>query len=71
MGQLRFFNFSVEPVITVRVTVQERGCVIELLSCEVRSPSRAGPGRPHREQQQQQQQRPQQWLPPSGPAARW
>ncbi|GBF87734.1 RAP release galactose-binding protein-like [Raphidocelis subcapitata] len=35
VGQLAFLGFSVEPVITVSVTVQERGCTIRLLSCEL------------------------------------
>lgn len=35
VGQLAFLGFSVEPVITVSVSVQERGCTIRLLSCEL------------------------------------
>lgn len=39
VGQLKFFNWSVEPVITVSVTVQERGCTIRLLSCRLQGSS--------------------------------
>jgi hypothetical protein len=35
VGGLKFFNFEVEPVITVSVTVQERGPTVRLLSCKV------------------------------------
>jgi len=35
VGQLSFLNFSVEPVITVSVTVEARGCTIRLLSCRL------------------------------------
>jgi hypothetical protein len=35
VGQLSFLGFSVEPVITVSVTVQDRGCTIRLLSCRL------------------------------------
>lgn len=33
VGGLNFLNFSVEPVITVSVTVEDKGCTIKLLSC--------------------------------------
>ena len=36
VGGLKFFNFEVEPVITVSVTVLERGPTVRLLSCKVR-----------------------------------
>jgi hypothetical protein len=40
VGQLSFFSWSIEPVITVSVEVQEQGCTIRLLSCELQgSPS--------------------------------
>jgi hypothetical protein len=35
VGGINFLNFSVEPVITVSVTVEERGCTIRLLSCKL------------------------------------
>ncbi len=35
VGKLNFFALEVEPVITVSVTVEDRGCTIRLLSCEV------------------------------------
>ena len=35
VGGLKFLSFSVEPVITVSVTVEERGCTIRLLSCKL------------------------------------
>jgi hypothetical protein len=35
VGRLAFFGFSVEPVITVSVVVEERGCTIKLLSAEL------------------------------------
>ncbi|KAI8465504.1 MAG: hypothetical protein J3K34DRAFT_461368 [Monoraphidium minutum] len=35
VGQLGFLGFSVEPVITVSVTVEPRGCTIRLLSCRL------------------------------------
>lgn len=35
VGQLNFLGFSVEPVITVSVTVEPRGCTIRLLSCRL------------------------------------
>jgi hypothetical protein len=35
VGQLAFLGFSVEPVITVSVTVEPRGCTIRLLSCRL------------------------------------
>lgn len=35
MGRLAFFGFSVEPVITVSVVVEERGCTIKLLSAQL------------------------------------
>ncbi len=35
VGGMQFFSFRVEPVITVSVTVEERGCTIRLLSCQV------------------------------------
>lgn len=33
---INLLGFKVNPVITVSVTVQERGCVVRLLSCELR-----------------------------------
>lgn len=36
VGGLKFFSFEVEPVITVSVTVQERGPTVRLLGCKVR-----------------------------------
>ncbi|GAB4815192.1 hypothetical protein N2152v2_002238 [Parachlorella kessleri] len=36
VGGLKFFNFEVEPVITVSVTVLERGPTVRLLSCKLR-----------------------------------
>jgi hypothetical protein len=36
VGALRFFSLEVEPVITVSVTVQERGPTVRLLSTKVR-----------------------------------
>lgn len=35
VGELKFFSWSVEPVITVSVTVEEGGCTIRLLGCKV------------------------------------
>lgn len=35
VGRLAFFGFSVEPVITVSVVVEERGCTIKLLSAQL------------------------------------
>ena len=35
VGALRFFQFSVEPVLTLRVDVVEGGCEICLLSCRI------------------------------------
>lgn len=35
VGALRFFSLEVEPVITVSVTVQERGPTVRLLSTKV------------------------------------
>lgn len=35
VGNLGFFGFSVEPVITVSVTVEEQGCTIKLLSAKL------------------------------------
>ncbi|KXZ52257.1 hypothetical protein GPECTOR_10g888 [Gonium pectorale] len=35
VGELRFLSWSVEPVITVSVTVEEGGCTIRLLSCKL------------------------------------
>lgn len=35
VGQLAFPGLSVEPVLTVSVTVEERGCTISLLSCKL------------------------------------
>lgn len=41
VGELRFFNFRVEPVLTVSVETKDRGCVIRLLSCKLQG-SRCG-----------------------------
>jgi hypothetical protein len=35
VGRLAFFGFSVEPVITVSVVVEDRGCTIKLLSAQL------------------------------------
>ena len=35
IGALKFFQFSVEPVLTLRVDVVEGGCEISLLSCRI------------------------------------
>eukprot|EP00878_Enallax_costatus_P004107 GHUV01004335.1.p1 GENE.GHUV01004335.1~~GHUV01004335.1.p1 ORF type:complete len:254 (+),score=29.94 GHUV01004335.1:376-1137(+) len=35
VGRLGFFGFSVEPVITVSVVVEEKGCTIKLLSAKL------------------------------------
>lgn len=35
VGKLAFLGFSVEPVITVSVVVEERGCTIKLLSAKL------------------------------------
>eukprot|EP00879_Flechtneria_rotunda_P004510 GHRR01004765.1.p1 GENE.GHRR01004765.1~~GHRR01004765.1.p1 ORF type:complete len:260 (+),score=30.58 GHRR01004765.1:283-1062(+) len=35
VGRLAFFGFSVEPVITVSVMVEDRGCTIKLLSAQL------------------------------------
>lgn len=35
VGRLAFFGFSVEPVITVSVVVEDRGCTIKLLSAKL------------------------------------
>ncbi|GLI63020.1 hypothetical protein VaNZ11_005880 [Volvox africanus] len=35
VGELRFFSWSVEPVITVSVTVEQGGCTIRLLGCKL------------------------------------
>ncbi|EFJ52778.1 hypothetical protein VOLCADRAFT_102752 [Volvox carteri f. nagariensis] len=35
VGELRFFSWSVEPVITVSVTVEPGGCTIRLLDCKL------------------------------------
>lgn len=35
VGELRFFSWSVEPVITVSVTVDQGGCTIRLLGCQL------------------------------------
>lgn len=35
VGELRFFSWSVEPVITVSVAVERGGCTIRLLGCEL------------------------------------
>lgn len=37
VGSLRLFSLEVEPVITVSVTVQERGPTVRLLSTKVRT----------------------------------
>ena len=37
VGALQFFSWSVEPVLTVSVSVDEDGCTIRLLSTEVGS----------------------------------
>ncbi|KAG2438569.1 hypothetical protein HXX76_005119 [Chlamydomonas incerta] len=39
VGQLKFFSWSVEPVITVSVTVEEGGCTIRLLGCKLQGSS--------------------------------
>lgn len=39
VGRLAFFGFSVEPVITVSVVVEERGCTIKLLSARLQGSS--------------------------------
>eukprot|EP00955_Chlamydomonas_euryale_P000736 8276-Chlamydomonas_euryale.AAC.2 len=38
VGELRFLQWSIEPVLTLSVTVepQDGGCTIKLLSCQVR-----------------------------------
>eukprot|EP00873_Tetraselmis_striata_P037474 jgi/Tetstr1/457738/TSEL_044283.t1 len=35
IGGISLLGFAVEPVITVSVTVQDRGCVVRLLSCQL------------------------------------
>jgi hypothetical protein len=39
VGGLKLFNFSVDPVLTVSVTVTERGPTVKLLSTKVSSAS--------------------------------
>lgn len=39
VGKLAFLGFSVEPVITVSVVVEERGCTIKLLSAKLQGSS--------------------------------
>jgi hypothetical protein len=39
VGQLNFFSWSVEPVITVSVDVEPEGCTIKLLSCQLQGSS--------------------------------
>ncbi|KAG2435523.1 hypothetical protein HYH02_011817 [Chlamydomonas schloesseri] len=39
VGQLKFFSWSVEPVISVSVTVEEGGCTIRLLGCKLQGSS--------------------------------
>jgi len=36
VGNLKLFKFEVEPVITVSVETNERGCIIKLLGCELK-----------------------------------
>lgn len=43
VGSLRLFSLEVEPVITVSVTVQERGPTVRLLSTKVRAGCVLGP----------------------------
>jgi hypothetical protein len=38
VGGLRFFNFVIEPVLTVSVTVTDMGPTVKLLSTKVRVP---------------------------------
>jgi hypothetical protein len=39
VGRLAFFGFSVEPVITVSVVVEDKGCTIKLLSARLQGSS--------------------------------
>lgn len=35
VGSFKMFRMTVEPIVTVKVVTNEKGCVINLLDCEV------------------------------------